>query len=984
MRFLADLHLHSHHSRATSRDLVVPTLLAWAQRKGLGLVGTGDFTHPGWFAELKESLEEDGRGLLVPRPEVARAVAEGLPEGLRRDVRFILQVEVSSIFRKAGRVRKVHTLVFAPSWAAAERFSTALSRLGNIRADGRPIVGLEPLRILEMARDADPDAFVVPAHVWTPHFSVFGAQSGFDAIEECFEDRSSEVFALETGLSSDIPMNRRWSALDRFAMISCSDAHSPSRLGREATIFDCDLSYHGLLRALRGQGGPAGQPDRGLLGTVEFFPEEGKYHLDGHRKCGVRALPAETRAWQGRCPACGGKLTPGVLGRVEALADRSEPADGFPPQACLIPLEEILAEIEGVGPSSRRVQDLYERTLAWFGPELDVLGFADLAPVVEHEPLLAEALRRMRAGRVRLQAGYDGEYGRVGLFDPGEIESLRGQLALLDAPETRAPARTRTQASAEERVESASLVSLGTRPPGCVRKPEPEPPGEADLFTKVEKRGLTDEQAAAVAWDAGPVLVVAGPGTGKTRTLVARAERALQASSGGVLVITFTHRAAEEARSRLGDRAGRARVSTFHAFALAEWNRWRTARGMSPVVVVDRDAARERDADDTCDLDGLVPGLLQVLREDPEAAKDLRARTPHLLVDEFQDISPDQYALLRLLSPDGAGLFAVGDPDQTIYAFRGSDPQAFERFLVDWPGTRVFSLTRTHRLGPEVCRVAVAVAPGQGSGRTLVAARTRESRVRLYPARSPADEATFVSREVRRLVGGLDMTMETVDADRLAFGQIAVLGRTHQVVEAVARTLESDGVPIERASDRPLWDTPWVRVVMEALRDTGTGSDPGEVASRAVCDAGLRPARREWTAFWRLIEGLDAGAACARLSTLREVDAWGLDPERVACLTIHAAKGLEFDAVFVVGCEDGVLPLSQPARDQDLDEERRLLFVAVTRARRLLTLSYPTSGGGGSGRPSRFLEALAPDDAERLTPAPRRPRAVQMSLFGEE
>ncbi len=425
MRVLADLHIHSHYSRATSRDLVVPTLLAWAQRKGLALVGTGDFTHPGWFAELKESLEEDGCGLLVPRPDVAHAVAEDLPEGLRREVRFLLQVEVSSIFRKAGRVRKVHTLVFVPSFVAAERFSTALGRLGNVRADGRPIVGIEPRRILEIARDAEPDAFVVPAHVWTPHFSVFGAQSGFDAIEECFEDRTGEVFALETGLSSDVPMNRRWSALDRFALISCSDAHSPSRLGREATIFDCELSYRALLEALRGRGG--------LAGTIEFFPEEGKYHLDGHRKCGVRALPAETRAWQGRCPACGGRLTPGVLGRVEALADRPEPADGFPPQTCLIPLQEVLGEIEGVGPSSRRVQDLYERTLARFGPELEVLGFADLAAVTEGAPLLAEALRRMRAGQVRLQAGYDGEYGRVGLFDPGEVESLRGQMALIEA-----------------------------------------------------------------------------------------------------------------------------------------------------------------------------------------------------------------------------------------------------------------------------------------------------------------------------------------------------------------------------------------------------------------------------------------------------------------------------------------------------------------------------------------------------------------------
>ncbi len=954
MRFFADLHIHSHFSRATSQDLVVLTLLTWAQRKGLGLVATGDFTHPGWFAELKESLEEDGCGLLAPRPEVAREARDGLPEAVRREVRFILQVEVSSIFRKAGRVRKVHTLVFMPSFAAAERFSTALGRLGNVRSDGRPIVGIEPLRILELARDAHPDAFVVPAHIWTPHFSLFGAQSGFDAIEECFEDRCGEVFALETGLSSDIPMNRRWSALDRFALISCSDAHSPSRLGREATIFDCELSYQGVMAALRGRGG--------LLGTIEFFPEEGKYHLDGHRKCGVRASPREAQAFEGRCPVCGGRLTPGVLGRVEALADRAHPARGFPGQTCLIPLEEILAEIENVGPGSRRVQELYERIVRRFGPELELLGFADLAPVEAEMPLLGEALRRMRAGRVRLQAGYDGEYGQVRLFDPGELETLRGQMVLIGA----GPGKTVVGARAWQPAVSGKREASGT--------------GQEDLFGAGCDDGLTPAQAEAVAWEGGPILVVAGPGAGKTRTLVARAERLARTDPGGVLVITFTNRAAEEVRARLQGLAKGVRVSTFHAFALAEWNRWRATRGLCPIRVVER--GQQATGEDVCDLDGLVSGLVRVLDEDPKAASALRARYRHVLVDEFQDISPDQYTLVRLLCPDGAGLFAVGDPDQTIYAFRGSDPRVFERFQEDWPGTRVFILAQTHRLGPGLCRVAQRLAPGRGSGRTLVSVRAGPSWARLYAARSPADEAAFVSREIRRLVGGLDMLSSSLEGEQFAFGQVAVLGRTHAVVDTVARALEEDGVPVERASDRPLWETPWVQAVMEALRQAPASSSCAEVASRAVHEAGLCPSRREWEAVMGLIEGLDAGAALARLCTLREVDAFGIHPERVACLTIHAAKGLEFDAVFVVGCEDGVLPLARP--DAEMEEEQRLLFVAVTRARRLLTLSFPTSGGSGTGQPCRFLAALSPEDAERLTPAPLKPRAIQLSLFGHE
>jgi uncharacterized protein (TIGR00375 family) len=403
----------------------VEGILEWSQKKGISLVGTGDVTHPGWLAEIGETLEDDGGGFLVPRGEVTARVRPLVPELARRDVRFVPTGEVSSIFRSGTRVRKVHTVVVLPGLAAAGRFAAALGRLGNTTSDGRPILGLHPRRILELARDAHPDAFVIPAHIWTPHFSLFGALSGFDSIEECFGDMSGDVFALETGLSSDIPMNRRWSALDRFALVSSSDAHSPSKLGREATVLSGVKTFQDLVHALR-HGGLNGARSDGiaaprLLGTVEFFPEEGKYHLDGHRDCGVRTDPSGTVALGGICPVCGNALTPGVLGRVESLADRDcdDIPEGFPPQWSLVPLAEILGEILGVGPASKRVTAAWDRVISAFGGELDILGWTDPDAIESlGEARLAEAIRRLRAGRVYLDAGFDGRFGRVSLFGP--------------------------------------------------------------------------------------------------------------------------------------------------------------------------------------------------------------------------------------------------------------------------------------------------------------------------------------------------------------------------------------------------------------------------------------------------------------------------------------------------------------------------------------------------------------------------------------
>src|SRR5215467_3169057 len=410
MRFHADLHVHSKYSRATSRDLDLEHLAHWAARKGIGVVATGDFTHPAWCAELKDKLVPAEPGLFRLRDDIERGVARELPAACRTPVRFMLEVEISTIYKKGDKTRKVHHLIYAPDFATVDRISARLARIGNIASDGRPILGLDSRDLLEITLESSPDAYLVPAHIWTPWFAALGSQSGFDSIAECYGDLADHIFAVETGLSSDPAMNWRVSFLDRYRLVSNSDAHSPAKLGREATAFDCEMDYFAIRGALEG--------GAGYVGTVEFFPEEGKYHLDGHRTCGVRLTPAETVRHDGRCPVCGQKVTIGVEHRIEALADRSEAEAQPPPKAGevvnLVPLPEILSEITASGASSKTVEQSYNRAIAALGPELDLLQSVPLEEIARAgSALLSEAVARLRAGQVMREGGYDGEYGVI-------------------------------------------------------------------------------------------------------------------------------------------------------------------------------------------------------------------------------------------------------------------------------------------------------------------------------------------------------------------------------------------------------------------------------------------------------------------------------------------------------------------------------------------------------------------------------------------
>ncbi len=416
MSFIADLHIHSKYSRATSKEMSPGSIWKWAQLKGITVIGTGDFTHPEWLKELQEKLEPAGNGLFRLKKHFQ---GDEVPGSCRADVSFMLSAEISCIYKKNDRTRKVHSLLFVPDFIDAVNISSALSKIGNIKSDGRPILGLDAKELLKIAQQESPESLYVPAHAWTPHFSVFGAASGFDSLEECFDELTPSIHAIETGLSSDPPMNRRLSALDDITLISNSDAHSPAKTGREANIFDTDISYASMMDALKTR--------KGFKGTIEFFPEEGKYHYDGHRACSTSFKPKETISHNYLCPVCGKKVTVGVMHRVKKLADREEgyKREGEPGFHSIIPLAEIISETLKVGVNSKKVQNAYHELLNSLGNEFRILMDIPLSDIEKaSSPILREAIARVRKGDVHIAPGYDGEYGKIKIFQEEERRTV--------------------------------------------------------------------------------------------------------------------------------------------------------------------------------------------------------------------------------------------------------------------------------------------------------------------------------------------------------------------------------------------------------------------------------------------------------------------------------------------------------------------------------------------------------------------------------
>ena len=862
--YIADLHIHSRFSRATSRDGDLPHLDWWARRKGIGLVGTGDFTHPVWRAELREQLVPAGEGFYALREDLR------LPDASSGEApRFVVTGEISCIYKRHGQTRKVHNLILLPSLEAAEELSQRLEAIGNIRSDGRPILGLDSRDLLELTLETCPEAEFIPAHIWTPHFALFGAFSGFDTLEECFGDLTSHIHAVETGLSSDPPMNWRVSGLDGLTLVSHSDAHSPSKLGREADLLDTGLTYPELVRAIR--------TGEGFRGTLEFFPEEGKYHLDGHRNCGVCLTPAETAALGGVCPVCGKKLTIGVEHRVEALADR--PA-GFRPETAkpfesLAPLPEVIAASTGASAAGKAAQALYEQMLRKLGPEFSILREVPVEDIARTAgPCVAEGIRRLRAGEVERRPGFDGEYGVISLLTPGEIARFSGQISLfgLDLPAKKAKPRRELGRTASQ----------------------------AESQTAAPAETLNPRQMEAVTSSAAVTAVTAGPGTGKTRTLVDRIAWLVEEQGvrpGEITAVTFTNQAAAEMRARLEQRLGGKRaaaamtIGTFHAICLKllgdvrlispgealtiaeQVLRENGKKGGGKALLQTISRVKNGASPEDAGLDSDLYSAYQVRLEELGALdfddllteglkKDVTGLRcfRHLLVDEFQDLNDVQYQLVRSWSCSG-DLFVIGDPDQSIYGFRGASGQCFQRLREELPAVKEICLTENYRSAPAILEAALAVIRrNPGGDRALVPHRPAGPPVRLVQAADSFSEAVFIAKEIGRMTGGVDMLeAQALDHERTvrAFSDIAVLCRTHRQLELVEKCLQHDDIPCLVTGREDFLDDPAVRGMLGFFRSLLVPSDGAALESAL---------RLLWDCPADLIQ--KAQALCQRLDTL--------------------------------------------------------------------------------------------------------------------
>lgn len=1064
--YISDLHIHSRFSRATSKEGDPEHLELWARKKGIHLVGTGDFTHPQWREELKEKLEPEGNGLYKLKKEYQIRDAM-TPDSI--DPRFVVTGEISSIYKKKDKTRKVHNLLILPGLEEADRLSARLEEIGNIHSDGRPILGLDCRDLLEIMLETAETGVFVPAHIWTPHFAMFGAFSGFDTVEECFEDLTPYIHAVETGLSSDPPMNWRVSALDRFQLISNSDAHSPGKLGREANLMDTELSYEGLWKAI--------QTGEGLEGTIEFFPEEGKYHYDGHRKCHLCLSPAQTKEYQGRCPVCGRKLTIGVEHRVEELADRPrgfvrENAKTF---ESLMPLPELIAQATGHSAASAGTEKIYGEMLRELGPEFEILRNVPVEDIQKQAGyFIGEGVRRLREGQVERHPGFDGEYGTIKLFRGSELEDTQGQISLFDGFGIEETSGFQTgEKGGKQRLcdgqepEAAREESLKGSLPEEKENNCPKPFG-----------GLNRKQQEAVESICPVTAVIAGPGTGKTKTLIEKILYLIErrkVKPSQITAVTFTNKAAREMEERLEKELGNKRalkqlqIGTFHSicldmlkargerFSLADeiqvkelaqetvdtWNLKISVRDFLSEISLYKSAPGERRLPDPAweeafayyqsllkerdlaDFDDLLLKAFNMARSS-EGDDEWRKRFTYLLVDEFQDVNPVQYRLMLEWAREGRELFVIGDPDQAIYGFRGSDAGCFERLKEDRPDTRRICLEENYRSVSAVVEAATAVISlNPGEERHLKAHRGQGEKLRIAEAASELSEGIFVAKEINRQTGGLDMLevqkgyeAETQRRQR-SFSDIAVLCRTHRQFRILEKCLAKEGIPYVTVGREDFLLDPAVRGTISffkslleeniqarelalkllwGLEDTEMADSVYQEAERKYLPL-LKKGRPEkilksWQEDMNLKKSQSMTRLCQTALSYSDMGGFLQDlslgeegdlirrPRKsysagaVSLMTLHGSKGLEFPLVFLCGAQKELLPLEKADYFADPEEERRLFFVGMTRARDQLILTYVKE-------PSPFLEDI-PEELvlkEKAGKKQQEEEVEQMSLF---
>jgi uncharacterized protein (TIGR00375 family) len=1073
MKFIADFHIHSHYSRATSKELIPEYLEYWAKIKGITIVGTGDFTHPGWTKELKEKLIPAEQGLFKLKQEYKSEDLETpfLPD---KGVRFLLTAEISNIYKKYDRVRKVHNVIFAPDFETAEKIQQKLIAINaNITSDGRPILGLDSRDLLEMVLDANENCFFVPAHIWTPWFSVLGSKSGFDSIAECFDDLADHIYAVETGLSTDPPMNWMCSFLDNYTLTANSDAHSPERLGRNSNRFDTELSYDAIINAMK-----TGDPNH-FFGSIDLFPQEGKYHYDGHRKCGICWNPVETLEHNGICAKCGKPVTVGVMNRVVQLSDREDLSlrKNKHPFKSIIPLKEMLGELAGVGPNSKKVDQTYMDLIKKGVPELELLldtPLEDIKTMGSEE--LTEAICRMRNREIYIREGFDGEYGIIKVFDEDERPGLDSQDCLfkdMANQERRVPpARKMINFDLEEFRRLTEIKALETK-----KQEDKKKTGKNKVTS-----GLNPRQQEAVEHFTGPALVIAGPGTGKTRVLTYRILHLIknkEINPGNILAVTFTNKAAAEIRERLETLlksksiASKPHVTTFHAlgYSILREQLNKTGEGaVSSFSILDpgdrKQVIQRVPGIEKSKVSGIVnaieeakqqlknpidfeienPGLAHIFKKYQDYLKEqntydladllyvpvklfgrhpdildfYRKKYQWILIDEYQDINYAQYKLIRSLMPDaGSNLCVIGDPDQAIYGFRGADVRFIRRFREDYPDAAVYHLKQSYRCSNSILKASGNVMQRGGAGDALLTGMEEGVKIKIVKNSTHKSEAEFVARTIEQMMGGLRFfSMDSSITEGHKEGEIdslsdfVVLCRVKGQIEALEKAFMDHSIPYQTVGEEPFFKQEPICSIIDllkfsrnpsnnilkdkliekeivtplelgALKNTvGNGKSVKEMivnlvdnyfsnlktASHdaapqdennqkflqggpggAVFSKSAPPGRRRQeneSAIKRLLDlvgdysnDLDGFLQFTALGTA--VDTYRPDLEHVTLMTLHGAKGLEFKAVFIVGCEEGLLPYSLfKSQVSDIEEERRLLYVGMTRAKKFLFLSH--------------------------------------------
>ncbi len=1020
MKFIGDFHIHSHYSLATSKELRPDFLDYWARLKSIQVVGTGDFTHPGWLNELKEQLEPAEEGLFRLKPENKKSTSLKV-EG---DTRFILTTEISNIYKKKEKVRKVHNVVFAPSFYVAEKIQNKLAALGfNITSDGRPIIGMDSRDLLELCLEASEDIFFVPAHIWTPWFSVLGSKSGFDSVIECFEDLSEYISAVEMGLSTDPPMNWMCSFLDKYTLTANSDAHSPEKLGRNANIFDTDLSYRGIIDAMS-----SGNNEE-FLGTIDFFPQEGKYHFDGHRKCGICWSPLNTLQHDEICPVCGKRITVGVMNRIAQLADRDNITDrkNQLPFYSLIPLKELLSEIEGVSSNSNKVDKHYRQLVHKAGSEFNILLNYSLDQIKSiGGELLYEAIRRMRNREVYIQEGFDGEFGRIRVFKDGETKSFMQSSSLFQESESKyiTPNLPRPLLS----FDLAAFRKLKLQKPATVSI-ENRPSKQESLISE-KPSGLNDEQEAAAEHFSGPAIVLAGPGTGKTHVLTNRIAYLIKEKNinpGNILAITFTNKAAGEMRERVTSLLDEQTVKnlticTFHAFGLSIIKEH--LKNSGSISVIDQEEKKQilseitKEKSDINDLsekiseikqslipetgtsiaelsrkyntilrnsnafdfDDLISFPVHLFQDNMNILSELRNKIEWILVDEYQDINHSQYTMIKMLMPEpDSNLFVIGDPDQAIYGFRGADVRYIKMFRDDYKDAVIYELKKSYR-----CSDSILKASGNVLKTDQKLLEGLQKGVKIKTSENPTDksEAEFIARNIEKMIGGMgffsidsQVAEGTGNEEIESLSDFVILCRISRQMPVIEKALNDHNIPYQKIGEESTLKHDPIKSVLDIYRMI---SNPGNsfLKSRLlkqlnISDTKLQQIKnicegkplkdklesiisicfqnqfKENEFIQIMLEEIteqydgDEEALLQNILLGTGIDTWKPKTEAVNLMTLHASKGLEFSCVFITGCEENLIPYSlSEKRAADPEEERRLLYVGMTRAKNYLFLTH--------------------------------------------